>query len=168
MHPVSPCTGGSGSLRYLFCPSVSIERPKRCRSQTVCCAVYISTLNQHVSDSTTSMEMAVSQEVSSFDTTGAMDSTYPQASCTVAYVVGSLCRRTHWYSQTSLLLLQGKNADAQALYLRCISILEKALGHDHHQLAPVLHNLAGMYREQVRGVISQFCDVLLSCDNWAR
>ncbi|CAN0508556.1 unnamed protein product, partial [Scytosiphon promiscuus] len=41
---------------------------------------------------------------------------------------------THRYSQTSLHLLQGKHAKAEALYLRAIRIEEKVLGPNHPQV----------------------------------
>jgi hypothetical protein len=45
---------------------------------------------------------------------------------------------------------QGRDAEAEPLYLRALAIREKALGPDHPQLAPSLESLAGLYRETNR------------------
>lgn len=50
--------------------------------------------------------------------------------------------------------------EAEALYIRAIGIKEKTLGRDHHTVATTLNNLAVLYREQVRAVISPLS---LSC-----
>ena len=43
---------------------------------------------------------------------------------------------------------QGKYAEAEPLYKRSLTILEKALGPDHPQVATSLNNLAALYRAQ--------------------
>ena len=48
--------------------------------------------------------------------------------CRLALVVGSLCRRSRWCSQTSLCPLQRKYAEAEPLHLRAIGIQVEMLG----------------------------------------
>lgn len=57
-------------------------------------------------------------------------------------------------SLTSPRLLQGEHAEAKAVFLRAISIQEKALGPDHPEVAATLNNLAGLLQTQVRAVSS--------------
>ena len=45
---------------------------------------------------------------------------------------------------------QGRYADAEPLYKRTLSILEKALGPDHPDVATALSNLAELYQDQGR------------------
>ena len=47
-------------------------------------------------------------------------------------------------------LLQGKHAEAEAMYLRAIGIEENVLGPDHPEVAATLSNLAGLLAKQVR------------------
>ncbi|CAN0459356.1 unnamed protein product, partial [Scytosiphon promiscuus] len=46
--------------------------------------------------------------------------------------------------------LQGKHAEAEPLYLRCIEIQEKTLGPDHPSVAEYLNNLATLLEAQVK------------------
>lgn len=46
--------------------------------------------------------------------------------------------------------LEGRYADADALYMEALSRREQLLGHEHHHLANVLENLAESYRAQRR------------------
>lgn len=48
-------------------------------------------------------------------------------------------------------ILQGKDAEADLLYLRAIDIGEKTLGPDHPDLAVRLNNRALLLKKQVRG-----------------
>lgn len=48
--------------------------------------------------------------------------------------------------------LQGKHAEAEALYVRAIGIKEKVLGADHPEVATTLNDLALLHKEQVRPV----------------
>jgi hypothetical protein len=45
---------------------------------------------------------------------------------------------------------QGRDSEAEPLYLRALAIREKALGPDHPQLAPSLESLAALYKETNR------------------
>lgn len=51
----------------------------------------MSVINHHFTDSTTYIEMAASQETSSFDITGAMNANLPQTRYNVARMVGFRC-----------------------------------------------------------------------------
>ena len=50
-------------------------------------------------------------------------------------------------------LLQGEFTEVEALHVRALGILEKALGPDHNMVATALNNLAELYRAQVRCVV---------------
>ena len=47
---------------------------------------------------------------------------------------------------------QGRYSDAEPLYKRSITILEKALGPDHPELAANLNNLGALYQAQGRHI----------------
>ncbi len=53
-------------------------------------------------------------------------------------------------NQAELFKAQGRYADAEALYQRCLSIREKGLGPDHLDVATALNNLADLYLSQGR------------------
>lgn len=66
-------------------------------------------------------------------------------------------------TKTTRWLLQGKHAEAKALYLRAIGIEEKVLGPNHPRVATTIKNLAGLLCKQVIHVYSHgmrlFCHV---------
>ena len=58
-------------------------------------------------------------------------------------------------SQTSLLAMQGKYAEAEPLYQRSQAIREKVLGLEHPDVAQSLNNRAGLLESQVR-IVKKF------------
>lgn len=61
-----------------------------------------------------------------------------------------------YHSGPTCSLIQGKYAEAEALYERSQAILEKALGPEHPDVAGILNERAGLLQAQV-GIEKEFC-----------